>query len=244
MKILCLSSLLSLLITAVIAQSTPTAAPSVPTSDTYFGVKVDDPYRNLENLQDPAVAAWMKAQSEYARKTLDGIPGRQNLIDQMVEFDKRKASRVSDLRVTDNDRYFYFKSRPEDQQPKLYCRDGYAGTETLLVDPENFEKGKVYTISSFTPSFDGTKVAFALSEKGAEIGEGCIMDVKTRKLYPERIRPLSLGGAGDWLPDNNSFTYTPLNSADVKDPAARLNTQSFMHRVGTSQSQDKPVFFR
>lgn len=242
MKIHYLTSLLGLLTTAAIGQPTPPAAPSVPASDTYFGVKVDDPYRNLENLKDPAVAAWMKTQSEYARKTLDGIPGRQKLINQMMEFDKRKASRVNDLRVTDNDRYFYFKSRPQDQQPKLYWRDGYAGTEVLLFDPENFEKGKVYTISSFTPSFDGSKVAFALSQKGEEVGEGYIMDVKTRKLYPERIRPLSLGGAGDWLPDNNSFTYTPLNSADVKDPAARLNTQSYMHRVGTPQSQDKPVF--
>ncbi|KAA9332072.1 S9 family peptidase [Hymenobacter busanensis] len=227
---------------AALAQAGPPAAPSVTATDTYFGATVTDPYRNLENLADPAVAAWMKTQSEYARRTLDAIPGRQQLIKQMLDFDARKSAQVTKPHIAHNDRYFYLKTRPQDQQPKLYCRDGYKGTEVLLFDPENFEQGKVYTINSFSPSFDGSKVAFALSEKGAEVGQGLIMDVKTRKIYPERLRPLSMGGAGEWLPDNASFTYTPLNSADVKDNNARLNTQSFVHRVGTPQSQDRAVF--
>jgi prolyl oligopeptidase len=226
--------------TTALAQTTPPAAPSGPATDTYFGVKVEDPYRNLENLQDPAVAAWMKAQSAYARQTLDAIPGRQKLIDQLKDFDSRKAAQVHEVRVAENDRYFYFKTRPQDQQPKLYCRDGYQGAEVLLFDPENFEKGKVYTINAFSPSFDGSRVNFALSEKGAEVGQLLVMDVKTRKIYPERISPLI--DAGEWLPDNNSFIYLPLNSADVKAANARLNMQSLVHRVGTPQSQDRPIF--
>ncbi|GAA3939300.1 hypothetical protein [Hymenobacter algoricola] len=222
------------------AQSLPPAAPSVPATDTYFGVTVTDPYRNLENLQDPAVLAWMKAQADYARQTLNAIPGRQGLIDQMQDFDARKAARVTTPRIADNDRYFYLKTRPQDQQPKLYCRDGYQGTEVLLFDPETAEAGKVYTISGFSPSYDGSKVAFAISEKGAEIGEMRIMEVKTKKLYPEKLT--LAWGSGDWLPDNTTLVYSPLNSADVKSMTARQNTQALLHRVGTPQSQDQPVF--
>lgn len=225
---------------AALAQPTPPAAPSVPATDTYFGVKVDDPYRNLENLTDPAVATWMKAQSEYARKTLNAIPGRQGLIEKMVEMDKRKASRVYDLKVADNDRYFYLKSRPEDQQSKLYCRDGYKGQEVLLFDPENFEKGKVFNIKSFAPTNDGSKVAFNINEKGAELGRMLIMNVKTKKLYPEQLQLTR--SAGEWLPDNENLLYFPLNNGDLKDMAARQNTQCRVHRVGTPVSQDKPVF--
>ena len=47
------------------AQTRPAAAPSVPATDNYFGTVVTDPYRDLENPQDPTVAAWMKAQSTY-----------------------------------------------------------------------------------------------------------------------------------------------------------------------------------
>ncbi|MBD2715902.1 S9 family peptidase [Microvirga sp. STR05] len=226
--------------TTALAQSGPAAAPSVSATDTYFGVKVEDPYRNLENLQDPAVASWMKVQSEYARQTLDAIPGRQGLIDKMVEMDKRKAARVTDLRVADNDRYFYYKSRPQDQQPKLYCRDGYKGQEVLLFDPETYEPGKVYNINGFSPSLDGSKVSFGISEKGTELGRTLIMDVKTRKLYPEQI-PLNRGG-GDWLPDNQTLAYLPFNNGDLKDMAARQNTQCRLHRVGTPVAQDQIVF--
>ncbi|MBC8083411.1 MAG: S9 family peptidase [Hymenobacter sp.] len=236
-----LSGLLGLLAPAtLLAQAPPPAAPSVPATDIYFGVKVDDPYRNLENLTDPAVQTWMKAQSVYARQTLDAIPGRQQLIDQMKELDSRKAARVSGLRIADNDRYFYLKTRPQDQQPKLYCREGYAGAEVLLFDPEAFEPGKVYSISGFSPSYDGSKVAFGISEKGAELGQTVVMDVNAKKLYPERLERNR--GGGEWLPDNQSFTYTPFNSADLKAMEARQNTQALLHRVGTPQSQDRPVF--
>ncbi|WP_197748840.1 prolyl oligopeptidase family serine peptidase [Hymenobacter sp. BT18] len=225
---------------AAMAQSGLPAAPAKSASDTYFGVKVEDPYRNLENLQDSAVASWMKAQSEYARRTLNAIPGRQQLLDQMVAMDQRKAARVTDIRVTDNGRYFYFKSRPQDQQPKLYCRDGYQGQEVLLFDPESYEKGKVFNINGFSPSDDGSKVSFGLSEKGAELGRTLIMEVKTKKLYPEQLQLNR--GSGQWLPDNQSLTYTPYNNGDLKDMAARQKTQCVLHRVGTPQSQDKPIF--
>ena len=211
-----------------------------PAVDEYFGVKITDPYRNIENLEDPEVKTWMKAQADHARQTLDGIPGRAALIDKMKDFDGRKASRVADLRILENDRYFYLKTRPQDQQPKLYQRDGYKGTETLLFDPETHEKGKVYTINGFSPSRDGSKVAFAISEKGSELGHVLIMEVKTKKLYPEKLERAR--NADGWLPDGNSFTYTPLNNNNVKDMAARQNTRSMLHKVGTPQSQDKDVF--
>jgi prolyl oligopeptidase len=221
------------------AQMPANIAPK-PAVDDYFGTKITDPYRNIENLEDPEVKTWMKAQSEYARKTLDAIPGRQGLIDKMKDFDSRKATRIGALDITENDRYFYFKIRPEDQQAKLYYRDGYRGEEILLFDPENYEKGKVYTINGFSPSEDGSKVAFAIAEKGAELGSILIMEVKGKKIYPEKLERAN--GAGGWLPDDNSFTYTPYNTADIKAMEARQNTQAFAHKVGTAQSEDKPVF--
>lgn len=211
-----------------------------PATDEYFGVKVTDPYRNIENLEDPEVKAWMKAQADHARRTLDAIPGRQGMIDKMKDFDGRKAARVSSLRILENDRYFYFKTRPQDQQPKLYYRDGYQGAETLLFDPENHEKGKVYTINGFSPSRNGAKVAFTIAEKGSEVGHTLFMDVKAKKLYSEKLERAWF--TGSWLADDNMFSYTPQNSADVKDMKSTLNTRAMLHKVGTPQSQDRDVF--
>jgi hypothetical protein len=56
--------------------------------------------------------AGMKAETEYTRRILDGIPGRKSLIDMMKEFDNRKSAQISRLVITDNDVYFYLKITP------------------------------------------------------------------------------------------------------------------------------------
>jgi len=69
-----------------LAQAKPPVAPVGNTVDTYFGVKVPDPYRAFENLKDPQVAAWMKAQADYTRATLDRIPQRGKLLDEVTRY--------------------------------------------------------------------------------------------------------------------------------------------------------------
>ncbi len=222
------------------AQSLPPTIAPQPVSEEYCGVSVTDPYRNLEDLEDPTVQAWMKAQADYARQILDAIPGRQALIEQMEALDGGQSPMVRQLQITNNDRYFYLKTRPEDQQPKLYYRDGYKGKEVLLFDPEVYEKGEQYTIDSYVPSLDGSKVALSVSEKGTEVGEARILQVATRKLYPERLARSRW--ISSWLPDHKRFTYTPFGHTDVKRMEARQNRAAMIHVVGTPQSEDKPVF--
>ncbi len=48
----------------------PPVAPVRPVVEDYFGTKVTDLYRYMENLKDPEVMAWMKAQNDYTR----GVP--------------------------------------------------------------------------------------------------------------------------------------------------------------------------
>ncbi|TGE13999.1 prolyl oligopeptidase family serine peptidase [Hymenobacter elongatus] len=229
-----------LLAASVHAQQSQLVAPSLSATDTYFGVQVKDPYRNLEDLRDPAVQTWMKAQAAYARQTLDVIPGRQELLAQMQELETRKVVTITSLIITDNNRYFYLKKRPQDQQPKLYCRDGYNSPEVLLLDPESIEKGKAYTIGGVSPSYDGSKVGLVLSENGAGVGVMRVLNVQTKRLYPDKLA--LAWEAGKWLPDNSRFLYTPLSGADSPKPATGLNTRALLHQVGTLQSQDRAVF--
>jgi Prolyl oligopeptidase, N-terminal beta-propeller domain len=52
-----------------VAQSKSPNAPVREVTDDYFGTKVSDPYRWLENTKDPEVIAWMKAQNDYTRSS-------------------------------------------------------------------------------------------------------------------------------------------------------------------------------
>jgi len=60
--------------------ASPSAAPVRPVTDDYYGTKVVDPYRYMENLNDPEVQAWMKAQNDHTRAVLARIPGREPLL--------------------------------------------------------------------------------------------------------------------------------------------------------------------
>ena len=44
--------------------------------DTYWGVRVPNPYRWLENVDSPQTQSWVKAQGDVTRAYLDAIPQR------------------------------------------------------------------------------------------------------------------------------------------------------------------------
>lgn len=226
----------------------PPKAPSQPVTETYFGKQITDPYRNLENLKDTAVQQWMKAQSDYARSTLSSIPGRAHVISIMNDLDKRKSQRISSLVITNNNIYFYLKTSPGGQAAKLYTRNGFEGEETLLFDPGEYSKDTTqkYTITTFptdgiSPSNDGSLVAFTVSPNGSGNSVLLIMDVKERKLLPERI-DRCLWNVVSWLPDNVSFFFNRLQSGDSRDKQWMQYSKVYLHKVGTDPLADKEIF--
>jgi prolyl oligopeptidase len=49
------------------ANAAPPVAAVKPVTEEYFGTKVTDPYRWLEDLKDPEVQKWFKGQDDYTR---------------------------------------------------------------------------------------------------------------------------------------------------------------------------------
>ena len=223
----------------------PPLAQSVPVEDVYFGMKITDPYRNLENLKDSGVVKWYKAQADYSRKILNSIPGRKQLIDKMVEFDGRQSSRIYSLQITDNDRYFYLKQTPKDETGKLFYRDGYEGKEILLYDPQTQAKDTTlkYVISTLMPSIDGTKIAFDVAPNGSESSIMQIIDVEKQSLFPEEI-DRCWGSSASWLADNSSFLYNRLNSGDVHQIDREKDSKTFLHILGSDPTTDVEIFSR
>ena len=59
-------------------------APSVPVTDEYFGTKIVDEYRNLENLENPSTKKWMETQSDYTNSILSQIPKRKFYLEKLI----------------------------------------------------------------------------------------------------------------------------------------------------------------
>jgi prolyl oligopeptidase len=224
----------------VIAQ--PPKAPSQPVTETYFGKQVIDPYRNLENLRDSSVQQWMKAQTDYTHAVLNSIPGRQQLMNMMKDFDKRESAHISNLTITNNDVYFYLKTSPEDEKAKLYTRKGFAGNETLIYNPAEYSNDnmKKFVILQFKPADDGSLVTISIAPNGSESCEIIILDVNQKKLYPEKI-DRALGGVS-WIAGNTSFLYNRYLIDDVHDKERKKNVKVYVHRLYTDPATDKEFF--
>ena len=231
---------LSFLLNCVYAQ--PPKAPSQPVTETFFGKQVTDPYRNLENLKDTAVQQWMKAQTDYTHAVLNSLPGRQQLLDMMKDFDKRVSAKISNLVITSNDVYFYLKTTPGDDAAKLYTRKGFTGKETLVYDPADYSKDtmKKYVIVYTYPTNDGSLIGIEVAPNGSENSEMILTDVKTRKLYPEKIDRWL--GEISWLPGDSSFLYDRYRSNSMFDKDRRKNLKVYLHKLGTDPSADKEFF--
>jgi len=61
-------------------------AAALAVADELHGVRVEDPYRWLEDAKSPEVQAWMTAQDAAARSALAGLPRRGELRDRLKEL--------------------------------------------------------------------------------------------------------------------------------------------------------------
>jgi prolyl oligopeptidase len=220
-------------------------APQGNIVETVCGQKIADPYRPLENLQDPVVKKWFRQESDRARAILDAIPGRSGLIEKMKEFDRRKPAKIYDLSITDNDRYFYLKQTPADETGRLFFRKGFRGSERELFNPSTFTDGKEtsFVISSVTPNIDGSRIALTISPNGSENSILLVMEVNSGLIYPERIDRCWFASPS-WLPDGKSFLYNRLNTASLHDKEREKDSRIFLHRVGKEPVTDREIFSR
>jgi prolyl oligopeptidase len=226
------------------AAQNPPVAPVRNVTDTYFGTTVNDPYRYMENLSDPGVMAWMKAQNKYTHALLDGIPERKALLARIQELDNAVTARVADVRRLPDDRYFYLKRLPQDNTFKLYVREGLTGKETLLFDPEKFARaaGKPYAINYYEPSFDGNRVACGLSAAGSEDAVIHVAETATGKEVDKPIDRAEFGGVS-WRPDGKSFFYNRLQKMEPGMPATERYQYSrvYLHVIGADADREQPV---
>jgi prolyl oligopeptidase len=212
-------------------------------TDDYFGIKVMDPYRWLENTSDPEVVSWMKSQNDYTREQLAQIPGRDKLLDRIKSLDNAGAV-VASLQVWGG-HYFYLKTEPGSDNRKLYVRDTVAAPERLLVDPEKLTAtdGKHFSIDYFQPSVDGKYVAYGLSPGGSEDSVLHVLVTATGDALPDVIDRAQFGQP-TWLPGNKSFFFTRTQRLSASDPltAKYQKLRVYVHALGNDPEKDQQVF--
>lgn len=223
--------------------ATPPVAPVRPVVDNYFGTKVTDNYRWMENLKDPQMQRWMKAQADYTRAQLDALPGYAALLKRTDELYSSEPAQVSSVQIIGG-RYYSLRVPANAQSPKLYVRDGIKGDDRLLIDPEKIAGNDKshFTIHAYRPSPDGRYIAYTIAAGGSEEPVLHILDVRNGKDLTETANRVYLDPAF-WNPDGQSFFYTRgLKPAKGASPATKLqNMRVYLHVPGRSFDADPAI---
>jgi prolyl oligopeptidase len=198
----------------------------------------------MEDLKDPQVEAWFKAQNTYTRTLLARISGRTELLERIKQLDESQPAFVSSAHVMPDGRIFFLKRLASEEVGKLYMREGWNGADKLLFDPTKFEAGNAhYSINYISPSFDGHYVGVGVSQGGSEDAVLRVVDTATGKENGDAI-DRTQWGSPSWLPDGRSFVYNRLQKLGPKSaPTDReLNSRTYLHVLGRDPEKDPLVF--
>jgi len=217
----------------------PPATKQQPVTDDYFGQKIVDPYRWLENGNSPETEQWVAEQLAYTRSILDKLPGRDKLherIEQLLEIGTLGGTQVG------GSYYLHTRRDGKQNQPVLYVRKGVNGKDDVLVDANQLSKDGTIALDWWYVSHDGRYVAYGTSESGSEMSTLHIIETATHKLLPDTIARTRAASIA-WKPDNSGFYYTRYPSkGEVAEGQEMYNRHVFYHALGSDPAKDPLIF--
>ena len=208
--------------------------------DDYFGTKVPDPYRWLEDNDSPEVAAWVEAQNKVTFAYLDQIPYRARLKDRLMTLFNYPKYGAPSRR---GDWFMSWKNDGLQNQNVYYIQKGLDGTPELLLDPNKFSADGTSRLGagpSWSPK--GKYIIYGISQGGSDWNDLYVMDVATRKPLDDHLKWIKNGG-GSWKGEEGFFYSRYPEPEKGRELYSKNEFQSvWYHKIGTPQSDDELVY--
>lgn len=207
------------------------------TVDTYFGEKVPDPYRWLEDDLSKETEAWVKAENQVTFDYLNKIPYRQQIKERLTEawnYEKYTAP----FKRGD---YFYFYKNDGLQNQYVLYRNKAGEKPEVFLDPNTFSADGTTSLSSISFSEDGKKAAYSISEGGSDWRKVIIMDALTKEQLGDTLYDIKFSGIS-WY-KNEGFYYSSYDKPKGSELSAKTDQHKlYYHALGTSQKNDQIIF--
>jgi prolyl oligopeptidase len=205
------------------------------------GHQIADPYRWLEDPDDPRTRNWCTQQDELfrdwqARWLGDEVSGRL----------RQRLAALADtgnvsVPVWRGERQFFTRRGPG-QEHEVLLTVGPGGVERVLIDPAAIDPSGSTTLDAWFPSQEGELLAYLLSAGGTEQSLLRVLDVITGEIVDGPVDRTSHSIVA-WLPGGAAFYYQRLPAPDqVPVGEQRLHRRVYLHRVGTDPDRDVLVF--
>ncbi|MEU5690408.1 prolyl oligopeptidase family serine peptidase [Actinosynnema sp. NPDC020468] len=201
------------------------------------GHAVADPYRALEDPEDPSTRAWSRAQDDLARSWLDALPGRSALGERLTELTGTGSVSAPTWRAG---RSFHTRRDPDRDFPVLYVREP-DGVERVLLDVAALDPSGRTTLDRWAPSKEGDLLAYQVSVGGDEHSLLHVLDVTTGEVVEGPIDRCRYSPVA-WLPGGEEFFYVRrVDPALVPEDERQFHRRVWRHRVGADPATDVNV---
>ncbi len=230
-----ISAVLLAMAAPALAQSAPPIAKTDDTVDHLYGLTIPDPYRWMEGPNNTAFRDWLKAQGAAGRARLDASPVMQKWQTRLNAASASVVSNGDQHRV--GNRLFY-QHLDSGKQGVLHVRLE-DGSDKVLFDPNTVTGGAHVSITGYSVSPDGHRVALNVDHGGAEITSLEIYDVDSGQKLADTVDHIWGEFQAQWI-GNDRFTYTQMAPATGQtDPMINMHVK--LHVLGSDAAADAVV---
>lgn len=215
------------------------AAPTADVVDDYFGIKVSDRFRPLENDTSAETAAWVEAENAVTRRYLDKIPFRSSVKERLTALNNYHKHGMPFKRK--DGKYYFYENDGLRNQSVLYRMDSIGGTPEVFLDPNTLSDDGTVALTGVFFSNDNRYVAYTISRSGSDWSEIYVMDARTKELLPDHIQWAKFTGAA-WHGDGFYYSAYDRPEAGKEFSNANENHRIYFHRLGTPQSDDILIY--
>lgn len=217
----------------------PTAKENV--TDEYFGVKVEDPYRWLEDDTSAQTASWVEAQNSVTQAYLQRLPMREKILKRLKETANFEKIGMPFKRAG---KWYVYRNNGLQNQSVLYqmdAPDAPADKWRVWLDPNTLSKDGTVALKNISFSNNGKYMAYVISRNGSDWEEIYVKDMATGNVLDDHIVWAKFTSA-TWLGDG--FYYSAYDAPEEgREISSKNEVQKiYYHRIGTPQSSDE-VFF-
>lgn len=214
------------------------ATEKVNVVDNYFGTPVPDPYRWMEDENDPRLRPWIDAQNRLTFGYLEKIPYREAIRRRLLELYSyerfglpEKAGRY----------HFYTYNEGLMNQPVILRQEGLKGNSVVFIDVNKLSIDGTTRANLLSFSSDNSLVAVALSEAGSDWTQIRVWEVESMTPLTDCLKWIKFSGAG-WL--GRGFFYSGFDEPEAGKELSAQNAYQkiFYHQVGDPQEKDILIY--